>query len=250
LRVEKVAGHWCLRDDHKLWFNFGTHQGDAKHALEVIQQHEFNRIGYVGQAETVMIYFLGGTPERSVKSLSPVVFSPLEAMYARQLTPPSLALLDEATGEEKLPFDWRRVEAKRDGQHWRLMAGRECLADFARDGVAAREAHQAVLHYRFTERCMLGESATPLTYFLVNGQAPHGVPFGAQNTPFHPDRLTIKQIDGQWLICEDKRPILRAGDTEAEAKRALLVIQKYRFDALCVIGTAEQASLRFLVREH
>ena len=72
LRVEQLGGHWCLRDDRRLWFNFGIHEKDARHSLEVIQRHEFNRIGYVGQAETVMIYFLKNTPERTApRSRSP-----------------------------------------------------------------------------------------------------------------------------------------------------------------------------------
>ena len=50
------------------------------------------------------------------------------------------------------------------------------------------------------------------------------------------------------LLCEDGRPILLAGDNEAEAKRMLQAIQKYKFDNLCVMGS-EEKGLRFLVRE-
>ncbi len=250
LRVEQIAGQWCLREDGQLWFNFGTHESDARHALEVIQKYQFNRIGYVGGAETVMIYFLTAPPDRrpAPKMRTPLVFSEREALYARQLSTPSLALVDPATGEEKFAFDWRRVELKRDGQRWKLMAGRECLADFATDSFAARDALQTVQHYRFSERCVLGDSATPLTYYLVNGQAPRGLRFGTRNTPFHPDRLKVQQVEGKWMLCEGGRPILHGGDSEAEAKRTLQAVQKYQFDNLCVVGN-EEKGLQFLARE-
>jgi hypothetical protein len=250
LRVEQIAGQWCLREDGQLWFNFGRHETDARQALEVIQRYGFNRIGYVGQAETVMIYFMKTASERATprRLHSSVVFSQREAMYLRQLTAPSLAVMDPATGEEKLPFDWRHAEVKHDGQKWKLMAGRECLADFGSDSWAAREALQAVQHYRFTERCLLGDSATPVTYYLVNGQAPHGLRFGMRNTPFHADRLKVSQVAGRWMLCEDSRPILQGGDNEAEAKRTLQAIQKYQFDNVCSVG-ADEKGLRFLARE-
>lgn len=249
LRVEQVAGQWCLREDGQLWFNFGRHEADARQALDVIQRYGFNRVGYVGQAETVMIYFLKTSQDPIARKLpAPVVFSQRETLFVRQLTLPSFAVVDPATGEEKLPFDWRRVEVKHDGQRWKLMAGRECLADFATDSWAAREALQAVQHYRFTERCLLGDSATPLTYYLVNGQAPHGLRFGMRNTSFRPDRLKVVQVGRQWMLCEDGRPILPAGENEAEAKRTLQAIQKYQFDNVCVVGS-EEKGLKFLARE-
>lgn len=251
LRVEQIGGQWCLRDAQHLWFNFGFHAADAKLALEVIQRHEFSRIGCVGQAEPVMIYFLGGSPDiKPAPSQQPAVtFAPLQAYQVHQLTPPSLTMFDALTGEEKLAFDWRRVELRRDGLRWRLMAGRECLADFGHDEVAAREGLRAVQFYRFTEQCRLGDAGTPLIYYLVNGQAPHGVRFGTRNTPFHPDRLRVQQIDGQWMVCDGVRPIVCGGASEEEAKRTLQAIQKYKFDNLCAIGNDEQAGLRFFVKD-
>jgi hypothetical protein len=250
LRVAQVGGQWCLHDARNLWFNFSVHAADANKALEVIQRYEFNRIGYVGQAEPVMIYFLGGAPEmKPTPSLQPTVaFAPLQALQVRQLTPPSLTMYDALTGEEKLAFDWRRVELRREGLRWRLAAGRECLADFGHDELAAREALRTVQFYRFTEQCRVGNEVTPLVYYLVNGQAPRGLRFGTRNTAFHPDRIGVRQIDGQWMLCDGIRPVLAAGASEAEAKQTLQAIQKYKFDNVCLIGN-EQAGLRFLVKE-
>jgi hypothetical protein len=251
LRVEQLGNQWCLRDATHLWFNFGVHADDARQALATIKHYEFTRMGYVGQTDPVMIYFLGGKPDlKPTPALQPdVAFMPLQAFQVRQLTPPSLSAVDALTGEERLAFDWRRVELHRDGLRWRLMFGRECLADFGPDEVGAREALRTVQFYRFTEQCRVGAPAAPLVYYLVNGQAPHGIRFGARNTPFHPERLAVRQVDSQWMLCDGVRPILHAGANEDEAKRTLQAIQKYKFDNICAIGANDQTGLRFLVKD-
>ncbi|HZT78622.1 MAG TPA: hypothetical protein VFA26_00250, partial [Gemmataceae bacterium] len=58
LRVEKVLGHWWLRDSARGYFNFGIHEDDARQALAVMQHHRFSRVALVGQALPLMLIFL------------------------------------------------------------------------------------------------------------------------------------------------------------------------------------------------
>src|SRR5262249_2392324 len=159
------------------------------------------------------------------------------------------APFDPATGEERVPLDWRQVELRRDGANWNLVLGGQCLADFGPNESEARDAWRIFQFYRFTEQVQVGTSAKPFSYYLVNGKAPHGLRFGMQNISFHPDRLAVRQVDGQWMLCEDgQRPILRGGDSAEEARQVLQAIQKYKFDNYCRIGGSDKAGLSFMVR--
>jgi hypothetical protein len=253
LRIESVEGQWILRDARQVWFNFGRFEADARQALAVFQRYPFNRIGYVGFPTPALIYFVEATDTQSAApSKLPAAIPPITAVQlcqVRQLTPVSPLTFNAATGEEHEPLDWRRAELHREGSSWKLRIGSEVLADFGSRETEAREALRIVQHYRFTERCLIGASATPFAFYLVNGQAPHGMAFGISNTSFAPDRLVVRQMDGKWLICDGQRPIVRGGDSEADAKQILKAIQRYRFDNWCEIGGSDQGGLRFLVRE-
>jgi hypothetical protein len=253
LRAEQLHGQWCVRDARQLFFNFGNHEADARAAVQVIQRYQLGRIGYVGHPVPVMIYFMGGLAmEQARPAGSPAgggVILPLQLLHVRQLNPPNPFLFDAAAGEDRLNLDWRRVELRRDGFNWKLVVPGRCLADFGPDEYSAREALRAIQYYRFTEQCRIGNSATSVMYFLVNGQAPRGLKLGLQSTPFRPENLSVRKVQDQWLLYEGERPILRGGRTEEEAKQVLKAIQLHKFDHLCRIGNAENASLQFLVKE-
>jgi hypothetical protein len=253
LRIESVEGQWILRDARQVWFNFGCFEADARQALAVFQRYPFNRIGYVGFPTPVLIYLVEATDtQTTAPSKLPAANSPITAVQlcqVRQLTPVSPLTFNAATGEERESLDWRRAELRREGSSWKLRLGSEVLADFGSRETEAREALRIVQHYRFTERCLIGASATPFAFYLVNGQPPRGLAFGLSNTSFAPESLAVRQIEGKWLICDGQRPIIRGGDSEADAKQVLKAIQRYRFDNCCEIGGSDQAGLRFLVRE-
>ena len=253
LRIESVEGQWVLRDARQVWFNFGRFEADAREALAVFQRYPFNRIGYVGFPAPVLIYFVEATDTQTTAPsklpAASLAITAVQLCQVRQLTPVSPLTFNAATGEEREPLDWHRAELRRDGNSWKLRIGSEILADFGSRETEAREALRIVQHYRFTERCLIGASATPFAFYLVNGQAPHGLAFSLSNTCFAPESLAVRQMDGKWLICDGQRPIIRGGDSEADAKQILKAIQRYRFDNWCEIGGSDQGGLRFLVRE-
>ena len=58
LRVEQVAGTWCLRDDHVVLYNFGPSKADAETALAVCRRYGFNQLGFVGQPTPNLKYLM------------------------------------------------------------------------------------------------------------------------------------------------------------------------------------------------
>lgn len=252
LQVTSIEGYWCVRDARQMLFNFGPHEADARRALAVLQQYRFNRVGMIGMPTPVLMYFLTG-PEQELGKTSapPHLPQPLtmhQVLFPRQLALPRPLLHDPETGGERLPIDWRQVQVRRQGQRVQLVHGHLRLADFGSNELDAREALRLVQFYRFTEQCRFGTSAQPVTFFLVNGRAPRGLGLGVQGRPFRPEALTLRHVEGRWLLCEGPQPLLPGGNSEAEARRLLESIKKYQFDHLCWVGRAEAPALTFLVQ--
>jgi hypothetical protein len=290
LRVEQVQGHWYLRDANQMLFTFGARSDDARRALDVIRRYGFNEVGYVGRPAPLMMYFVAD-PNPLPQVQRPVANPPAATrgsavpsgagrlalpatlhypnhtvpdtsvpaavmMQTRQLAAPDTLLPDLAAVGQRMPLDARQVQVRRDGSSWKLMAGATCIADFGAGERDAREALRVVQNYHFTEFCRIGDSPAGLAYFLVNGQAPHGVAFGLRSQSFRPEVLTLRQFGDAWVICADGRTLLRCGTDLDTAKEALRVVQHYRFDTLCWLdrswdtgfSSPDTAALSFLVR--
>jgi hypothetical protein len=140
---------------------------------------------------------------------------------------------------DRVPFDWRRVQARLDGNEWKLTADSLVLANFGPDQEAARRALDAIRYYRFTEQHLVGRPTRYFSYYLVNGMAPRGAPFGMQAEPFQPDALAVRQVEGKWALCMADRAVITLGDRREEASDLLQVIRRQRFDLLCRVGKAE-----------
>ncbi len=284
LRVEEIQGQWCLRNARQTFFNFGSHVEDARHALEIIQHHGFSQIGYVGQPAPVMIYFLGQpaglaqartlvpTPlvSRTVQSahangptplLQRTPFTdgnrsgqgnalvPPPLPYGRQLAAANPSLADVTVLAERVPFDWRRVELRRDQQDWKLVAGSYTLANFGSRQADARQALAALQYYRFTEHHLVGSPQTPtLTYFLAHGQAPRGLFFGVNSTPFRPESLSIQRAGESYVLWDGNRALWNFGDKADDARQVLQVVQRHKFDHLCRIGNSDPPAMTYFVR--
>jgi hypothetical protein len=145
-------------------------------------------------------------------------------------------------------FDWRQVQLRRDKEDWKLAAGSLVLASFGPNERDARQGLAALQHYHFTEQRQIGRPRPAFTYYLVNGEAPRGLMFGLGSVPFQPDALALRELDGNWTLADGNKPILQFGDRAEEAKQALQVIQKYRFDHLYRIGPGGTTGMTVLVR--
>ena len=282
LRVDQVQGQWCVRDNSRVLFTFGAHGDEARQALAVIRRHGFTQVGSLGQGVPDMLVFLDGTtqlpgPGRFPSSTFPsrVVspshdagagirqagFSPDErdgGVVTAGLRQPADRGARQPFGPnptagpgpevERVPVDWQHVEVKQDGADWKLVAGDYTLANFGSHDTDARLALKAVRFYHFTEHGVVGTPRPLFSYFLTNGQAPHGYMMGLENVPFHPDTLAVRQAGDAWLIYDGGRVLLNFGDHADEARRAVGIIRQYQFDTLCRAGHGDTGALTFFVR--
>jgi hypothetical protein len=253
LRVEGLGGQYFLRDDEVFLFNFGPHRADADQARVVLMRYGFNRVGYVGQPPT-LIYFLLSRQERARPSAKPKDRSrpaaddnllQLARLQTRQLAPASLPLPEPDMDGQVVPLQPERIELRRQQQAWQLVLDDYCLARFGGSEGEARTALQIVQRYGFTEHCQVGMPAS-FTFFLVNGQAPRGLPFAVRSTRFRPEALSVRGGADGWAVADGTWPLFhfRRGD---DARNALRLIQKYQFDHVCHVGPND-AGLTFLVR--
>jgi hypothetical protein len=291
LKAEQLQGQWWVRDAHRVLFNFGGHEDEARQALAVLQHYGFTQVGYVGQAAPLMIVLLGTSagsdlirpaalPSPSAAATqgempAPPGFparrgagrpgaetgpnggagagnalAPVPLPLGRQLAQPATNLPDLTDGSERLPIDWRQIHARQDRGGSRLVMGGATLADFGPNYSDARLAEDAVRFYRFTEQRRIGRPRPVFTYFLVNGQAPHGAMLGADVLLFQPDALAVRQLGNDWAVCEGTQPLFHFGANAEEARQALRAIQHYQFDAVCRIGHSEGTAFTFPVRTH
>ena len=151
---------------------------------------------------------------------------------------------------ERVPFDWRQVQVRRDSGDWKLVAGSYTLANFGMSEHDARLAHAALVHYRCTEHQLVGGPEPAAGYFLANGQAPLGVMVGLFNDSFQPDAVTVRPVGKHFCVTQGNHPILDCGTRPDEARYMVDVIRQYRFDHVCRIGSDDRHTLTLLVRSH
>jgi hypothetical protein len=149
-------------------------------------------------------------------------------------------------GGGRVGFDWRLAQVRLEGREWKLTAGSLVLAEFGPDQEAARRALDVVRYYHFTEQCRVGQPQPRFSYFLVNGLAPRGVPFGVPSVPFRPDALKACPAEGGVALCDGDRALITLGGPD-EAADLLAVIRRQHFDMLCHVGPAG-GGLSFLAK--
>jgi hypothetical protein len=255
LRVELIHGQWSLRDASRVLFSFGLHEDQAQQALAIVHRYGFNQVGFLGSSVPDMVYFLAGPSRSSQPSLSKLPSLASRTHIATDPTPrPDPAAPVPAGGtstaalEERIPLDWSQVQIRHEGAEYKLVHGNYTLANFGPHEELAREALATVRYYRFTEHCLVGTPTPSFSYFLTNGQAPHGLRFGIEAVPFRPETLRLQQFGARSVIWDGNRALLDFGTQVEDARLVLQIIQQHRFDHLCRVGPRGSASLTFFVR--
>jgi hypothetical protein len=259
LRVEKLNSQWVLRDPHAVLYQFGASENDARQALAVCQHYGFNQLGVVGQPTPTFKYLVRDqTPSMSSRGLRDQVTS----MAAKPMALPKtaatpvaerrngpLALPNEGTVGQRVPFDARQLELRRTANDWTLYAGPVPLGRFGGSERDARAVVEALKGFRVTELCRIGDS--DFGFFLSNGRAPQGSSIvGLSTKPLKVDRLSVRQVDGKWSVFEDNRPLWDFGAKADDARHALTAIQHYGFDQLIPIGGGRAVNMNLLVKTH
>src|SRR5262249_41355431 len=134
---------------------------------------------------------------------------------------------------ERVPFDWRQAQVRREDGDWKLVVGSATLGNFGSNERDAHLAHAALVHYRCTEQLRVGAPEPAVCYFLAGGQAPLGLMGGLFSEPFQPDALSVRQVHQHFCVAWNNHPLLDCGPRPDEARYMLGVIRQYRFDHVC-----------------
>lgn len=242
LRVEQVAGVWCVRDSGRVLFNFGRDAAGAQAALAVCKNYGCNQLGVLGTPNPLMTL---------------LTVDPLAGVHAKQTAPNPLEMQDSLAriglviphvGQvgTHAKIEPRRLDVLRDRDGWTLLHGSDVLASFGWEEQSARAALRAMQDWKVNELAKIGSSGFPL--LLVNGRPPRGVPLGLPARGFQPLQLKVQQVNGGWWLSENNRPVLDCGN-EQDANLMLKVIQFYGFDQLVRFGhPLKDDGLRLLVK--
>ncbi len=149
---------------------------------------------------------------------------------------------------ERVPFDWRQVQLRPDDAGWKLTAGGVVLANFGKNEADARTALAAVHHYRFTEQYRVGKPEPRFTWFMANGQPPHGLMLGVPGLSFQADALKVQQVGQRWGVLAGDQVLMLLGERPEEARQVLAAIQQNHFDRLCRLGAFDGEGMTFFVR--
>ncbi len=284
LKAEQVQGQWCIHDNNRILFNFGQ-QGDAcRQGVTAIQRYGFTHVAYVGQAAPVMLVFLAN-PEMTTPtapSASPAanrfprIFSgqdkgqqpsnvasqqpgampnvPSQPMPgAPTLTPHAPGAIAQAAlrlpgteAADRVSIDPRQLQVRHDNGDWKLAMGNHVIANFGPNEGDARLAQAALRYYRCTEQVFIGNPRPMLSYFLANGQAPHGTSYAFNAVAFRPESLAVRQMGTSYVLFDGTQVLLSFGDRMSEAQQAMQAIQRYKFDRLATFGRGDQSMMLFV----
>ncbi len=243
VRVEAVRGVWCLRDDSNIHFNFGPVKADAEQALAVVRRYGFNRIGIVGAPMPVMSYFFVGA-DTAPPPKGPFVQAALQAQIDA-LTRVGIPVPGVGYVGEMIRFDPRKLEVRKVGGDWLVMAGNDVIGSYGPGESTARDAARMIADLRFNEFCKVGSAG--LTFFLIDGKAPDNVPFSVQGRRFDPNAIKVQRTTNGWVITENNRQLLTCASAE-EGETLIRVLKSFQFDQLCQLGPTPKLGVSFLAK--
>ena len=127
---------------------------------------------------------------------------------------------------------------------WVIIDGETSLNAFANKSDEADRALTIIQHYGMNERCDIGQSDSPLRYWLIDGQAPSGELSGEICHSFIAGDLKVKRSDESWKIVEGSNQVFNFVKEE-EAREVYRLIQKYSFSRSCFVGRPRPSFLYF-----
>jgi hypothetical protein len=155
---------------------------------------------------------------------------------------PSLRL-PGSDAADRVAIDSRQLQVRRDGGDWKLAMGNHVIASFGPGEGDARIAAAALRYYRCTEQVFVGSPRPVFSYFLSNGQAPHGSMAGLDATAFRPESLAVRQMGKSYVLYDGNQVVLSFGDRASDAQQALQAIRQHKFDHLTMVGRGDQSMM-------
>jgi hypothetical protein len=281
LKAEQVQGQWCVHDGSRILFNFGPQADACRQAVATIHRYGFTEVAYVGQAAPVMLVFLANAPAAAptappsapAASRFPHLFggsnqqpqanaaAPQQPGHTPAVPsqPPAgntpqqpggvvqAALrLPGTEAADRVAIDGRQLQVRHDGGDWKLAMGNHVIANFGPSQGDAQLAQAALRYYRCTEQVFVGNPRPMFSYFLSNGQAPHGTTYAFNAVTFRPDSLQVRQLGATYVLYDGTQVLMSFGERATEAQQALEAIQRYKFDRLATFGRGDQSMMLFV----
>ena len=148
-----------------------------------------------------------------------------------------------ATSEDCLKFNPKKVVVKKEGTRYLMTDGRSRMKMFPNKKEAV-QALKTIQKYNLNSHCFVGRPDPSLEYWLVNQSAPAGAMQNEDCIPFNPANLRLKKEGSQWLMT-DGRSRMKMFPNQKEARQALQIIKKYRFNRTCYIGRPDPSMVYF-----
>jgi hypothetical protein len=281
LSVIESEGQWLLRDRRRALLTFGNNEAEARRALAVFNRYRFDRVSFVGDPTPSFMYFLGSNGDLQTKfaaqqsaetegltrgAAKPVHVvkggvkpadpkrADIDPREKSTLLPPGRQLIQvtsipgQANVPDRMPFNWQRAQVRQLGDSWELAAQDVTITRFGLDEAGAREALGILRHYHFTDMCVVGGDDPCFSYLLVNGRLPRELRFGIPNIAFHPERVQVSCVKGEFVVEADSVCIHNFGPREAAARSLCEFVRQCNPDHLCWIGADPEHSMKFFVR--
>jgi len=147
---------------------------------------------------------------------------------------------------DRVAIDARQLQVRHDGADWKLAMGNHVVANFGPSEADARLAQAALRYYRCTEQVFVGNPRPLFSYFLSNGQAPHGTTYAFNAVSFRPESLSVRLLGTSYVLYDGNQVLMSFGDRMTEAQQSLQAIQQHKFDRLTTFGRGDQSMLMFV----
>jgi len=177
-------------------------------------------------------------PEPTVPGASGLATPPRgdEAPGRPVLRLPATAGRLQPLGQDCIRVDGSRLELRRRGGRWLIVAGDTLLKKFGARRDEARQALRVLRHYRIDRQCFVGRPKPSLEYYLSGDVAPRGAMPGEDCIGIDPRVVEAQQIGGRWKIVEGRHWLMDFGTQSTEARQALRIIKRYGFTRQCFVG--------------
>jgi hypothetical protein len=139
--------------------------------------------------------------------------------------------------DQNLPgfsFDPSQIEII-DGRYIQLKEGE--LLDFAGKEAKIDKAIQTIKHYGFNFKGFLNGNVDDMHYYLNDGSAPTGpLPGGQDEIQFNRNKIEVRRVGSRWKIVSENMWMLDFDQSQENARQALSIILRYRFNYQCYVG--------------
>jgi hypothetical protein len=207
LRVEQTHGQWCVRDQHRVLFNFGLKADDARQAEAVIRKYGFTQVAAIGQGAPAMVVFLTSARDQALARTATVTPAPKE--------------MEKKEPAKEVPVP------KPDSPAARLLE--------KHPGVAFDlPVSAAVPGLRPSSPAATGAPLTPAGAHVAVPAAGAGP---VDRLAFDWRQVQVRQDRDGWKLANGGQELARFA-AERDARQALGAVQHYHLSERCRVGSA------------